>query len=83
MIGADFVATAIFEVLKAFWPYIVAAVVALGWGFAQRRAGAKAERAKQAASEAKARDVADEVQSDVGAMSADHIRAELAKRAAK
>jgi hypothetical protein len=58
---------------------VVVAIIA-AW-LKGRLSGAKAERAKQAASEVKARDVADEVQSDVGAMSADHIRAELAKRA--
>lgn len=42
--------------------------------------GARLERDKQAKAEQKARDVADEVQSDVGAMSPDQVRAELAKR---
>jgi hypothetical protein len=42
--------------------------------------GAAKERAKREAEEAKARDVVDEVQSDVGAMSVDQVRAELAKR---
>jgi hypothetical protein len=83
MIGADFIATAILGALKAFWPYIVAAVVALGWGFSQRRAGAKAERTKQAEKETAARDIRDEVQNDIGAMPADKVREELAKRAAK
>ncbi|MBT1155723.1 hypothetical protein J1C56_08975 [Aminobacter anthyllidis] len=41
---------------------------------------ASKERAKREAEEAKARDIADDVQSDVGAMSADQVRAELAKR---
>lgn len=83
MIGADFILSAILGVLKPLWPYILALIAALGWGLAQRRAGAKAEKAKQAASEIKARDVADDIQSDVGAMSAEQIRAELAKRATK
>ncbi|QOF71843.1 hypothetical protein IG197_01760 [Aminobacter sp. SR38] len=43
--------------------------------------GAAKERVKREAEEAKARDVLDDVQSDVGAMSADQVRAELAKRA--
>lgn len=43
--------------------------------------GARKEREKHAAEETKARDIRDEVQSDVGAMSADQVRAELAKRA--
>lgn len=53
---------------------------ALGWGFKQRLTGARLERQKQAKADQKARDVADEVQSDVGAMSPDKVRAELAKR---
>jgi hypothetical protein len=83
MIGADFILSAILGVLKPLWPYIVAAVVALGWGLSQRRAGAKAERAKQAEQETAARDIRDQVQNDIGAMPADKVRAELAKRAAK
>lgn len=57
---------------------IVGAVVAaLGYGFQQRRAGAKAEKAKQAAQEQKARDIRDEVQNDIGALPADEARKEL------
>lgn len=41
---------------------------------------ARKEHTKREAEEAKARDVVEEVQSDVGAMSADQVRAELAKR---
>ena len=75
-------AIAISLVMK-FWPYILAAVAALGWGYSQRRAGAKSERNRQAAREAKARDIHDEIQSDVRSMSEDHVRAELKKRARK
>jgi hypothetical protein len=48
-----------------------------------RLSGAKAERAKQAGQEAAARDIRDQVQNDIGAMAADKVREELAKRAAK
>ncbi|PBB96810.1 ABC transporter permease [Mesorhizobium sp. WSM3862] len=62
-------------------PYALAAggalVAAVAWGFHQRMAGAKAERAKQEAEEAKARDIADKVQNDVGALPADAARKEL------
>ena len=62
-------------------PYAIAAggalVAAIAWGFHQRLAGAKAERAKEAAQEAEARDVADQVQNDVGALPADSAREEL------
>lgn len=52
---------------------------ALGWGFHQRRAGVKAERAKQAQAEAKARDIKDQVQNDIGALPAGQAREELRK----
>lgn len=48
-----------------------------------RLSGAKAERAKQAEQETAARDIRDQVQNDIGAMPADQIRTELAKRATK
>ena len=43
--------------------------------------GARLERDKQAKAEQKARDVRDEVQSDIGSMLPDQVRAELGKRA--
>ncbi|TPO01825.1 ABC transporter permease [Mesorhizobium sp. B1-1-5] len=52
-------------------------VGAIGWGFSQRLAGARAERSKQADAEAAARDVADQVDNDVGALPADAVRKEL------
>jgi hypothetical protein len=56
-------------------------IAALGWGFHQRLAGAKAERvaerARQAAAEAAARDIADQVQNDIGALPANAARKEL------
>lgn len=59
---------------------IGAAIIgALGFGLQQRRAGAKAEKAKQAQAEAKARDVADQVDNDIGALPADKAREELKK----
>ncbi|MET2825874.1 ABC transporter permease [Mesorhizobium shangrilense] len=57
---------------------IGAAIVGgLGFGFQQRLAGAKAERVRQAAVEAAARDIADQVQNDIGALPADAARKEL------
>lgn len=50
---------------------------ALGWGFHQRRAGAKAERAKQVQAEAEARDIKDQVENDIGALPADEARERL------
>ncbi|MER9328201.1 ABC transporter permease [Mesorhizobium sp. M0488] len=57
---------------------IGAAIIAgLGWGVRQRLAGERTERARQAALEAAARDVADEIQNDVGALPAAAARKEL------
>lgn len=57
---------------------IGAAIVGgLGFGFQQRLAGAKAERLRQAAAEAAAGDIADQVQNDIGALPADAARKEL------
>jgi len=52
-------------------------VGALGWGFHQRLAGAKAERGKQAEAEAVARNVADQVDNDIGALPGDAVKKEL------
>ena len=51
----------------------------LGIGWQQRRAGAKAERAEQAEREAEARDIADKVDNDVGALPPKDARDELSK----
>mgnify|MGYP006198139693 CR=1 FL=1 len=59
------------------WPFIAAAVGFLGWGIYRERKGAAKERAKQAASEAKARDVADEIDDAVAGRSPDENRKEL------
>ena len=64
--------------LVAIMGGLLAALVAFMKGNSR---GARLEREKQAKAEQKARDVLDDVQSDVGAMSADQVRAELAKRA--
>jgi hypothetical protein len=48
-------------IIAKFWFVIPAALGLLGWGVAQRRSGAAKERAKQAASEKRARDIADEI----------------------
>lgn len=63
---------------------IGAAIIAgLGWGVRQRLAGERTERARQAALEAAARDVADQVQNDVGALPAAAARKELKSWARK
>lgn len=65
--------------LKGFWPYILAAVGGLALLWHQRQAGAAAERAKQAEREAEARDIADQVDNDIGAMPPAEARKELGK----
>lgn len=61
---------------------ILAGIAAVfGWGWKQRRAGAASERAKQAKADQRVRDIADDVQSDIGSMSPEQIEAELRKRA--
>ena len=56
---------------------LASVIAALGWGFHQRLAGASAERARQAAAEAAARDVADQIENDIGALPASAARKEL------
>lgn len=52
---------------------------ALGWGIRQKRKGKAEERAKVEAERQKARNVADEVDNDIGAMPPDKARKELKK----
>jgi hypothetical protein len=54
-----------------------AILAALGWGFRQRLAGRRDERESQAAAEAAARDLADQVQNDIGVLPAATARKEL------
>lgn len=54
-----------------------AVILAIGAFFKGSLSGAKRERDKQAADEAKARDISDAVQNDVGALPADAARKEL------
>jgi hypothetical protein len=65
--------------LLKFWPYIAGAI---GLAFAAlkiRQSGANAERLKQQQAEAEARDIADQVDNDIGAMPPDEARKELEK----
>lgn len=54
-----------------------AILTALGWDVRQRLAGERSERARQAAAEAAAHDIADQVQNDIGALPAATARKEL------
>ena len=52
-------------------------IAAIGWGFHQRLAGARAERERQAKTEAAARAFADQVDNDIGALPTQAVRKEL------
>jgi hypothetical protein len=72
--------------LAAFFlgnPTILAALAGvisgLTWGFHQRLAGAKAEANRQAEADIKARDLADQVDNDIGALPAAAARKELGR----
>lgn len=67
----------VLSIIAEFWPYIVGAMGVVAVIFQQRKAGAKAERAKQAEREAEARDVADQIDNDVGALPGAQVRKEL------
>ena len=64
-------------ILAQFWPYILAAFGGLALIIQQRRSAVKAERAKQAEREAEARDIADKLDNDVGALPPADARKEL------
>lgn len=65
--------------LLQFWPYIAAGAAALFGLFKYRQSIIQGERAKQAASEAKARDIADEIDDAVAGRTPDENRKELGK----
>lgn len=67
------------SLLLKIGPYLAIAAGALFGALKWRSSIIKGERAKQAAAEAKARDIADEVQNDIGAMPPDEARKELGK----
>ena len=72
-------ASVLVDLALKFWPYIVGAL-GLGLGALRWRSSIiKGERAKQAAAEAKARDVADQVDNDVGAMTPEQRKEALKK----
>jgi hypothetical protein len=74
------VSTLLFLLAKV-WPYLILIGAGAVWGIRQRRAGRAEVRAEQAKADQRARDLADEIQNDVGSMSPELIEAELRKRA--
>lgn len=75
--------TILLSLLEHLWPYLLAAAGAALALWRVYAAGKSAERARQAEAEAKARDIRDAVQNDVGAMPPDRVREELSRRTAK
>ena len=72
--------TALF--LSLLWkalPFILGAVGFFGYGKYKERVGAKKVRAEQAAAEQRARDVAEQVDNDIGAMTPIQRREALRK----
>jgi hypothetical protein len=51
----------------------------LGYGMKKKREGAREAKAEQASAEAKARDISNEIQNDVGALPGSEARKELGK----
>lgn len=62
-------------------PFIAIIAGFLGYGKYKERVGAQKVRAEQAKADQRSRDIADDVQSDIGSMSPEQIDAELRKRA--
>lgn len=63
--------------LSQFWPYILAAFGGLALILQQRRAGAKAERAKQAEREREAQEIARQIDGDIGTLPPAEAREQL------
>lgn len=69
----------VLSLLAKFGPYIVGAIALAFGAMKLRQSGANAERAKQAAKEAVARSVADDVENDVGMLRDKEVREALEK----
>lgn len=74
--------SSIIALLVEAWPIVLGVlgvIGAWGWGKMKEREGRKEAEAAQAKREAKARDIADEVDNDIGALPPDKRREELRK----
>ncbi len=69
----------ILSLIEHLWPYLLAAGGAAAALWRVYAAGRKAERAKQAEAEMRARDIADQIDSDVHALPTELRRDELSK----
>ena len=61
------------------WPYLLGAAALAFGALKVRQSGINAERQKQAAEEARARDIADAVDNDIGALTPAQARERLGK----
>jgi len=75
--------TLILSLLWKVGPLILGAIGFFGYGKYKERVGAKKVRDELAAADRRVRDEADEIQSDVRAMSPEQVDAELRARAKK
>lgn len=71
--------TLLLGAVAKFAPYIVGLFIIAFGALKLRQSGANSEKAKQAKAEAKARSVADEVDSDIGMLPPELARKELSK----
>lgn len=69
--------TLLASLISELWPILATVLGAVIWGIHQRHAGAKAERDKHAAERLKAREIADQVDNDIGALPPDKAREAL------
>lgn len=69
----------VLSLIEQLWPYLLAALGAAAALWRVYAAGRKAERAKQAEAEMRARDIADQIDNDVGAIPPAEARKELGR----
>lgn len=63
--------------LLQFWPYLLGAAALVFGAFKVRQSGVNSERARQAQAEAKARDIADQVDNDLSTLTPEQARERL------
>lgn len=69
----------VIDLLIKVWPYIAGAI-GLAWAaFKLRQSGVNSERAKQDRAELEARDIADEVDNDIGMLTPEQRKKDLKK----
>lgn len=64
-------------ILAKLWPYLIGGTALLVGAWKVRQSGVNAERSRQAQEEARARDIADQVDNDLGALTPAQARERL------